>query len=115
MQQVLSGLNCDTGELDRAGTRFWNLLTAELKTAAALTADAHDIAARRLAFETLSDKLWLAVSTFESRAGATVRRFHCPMAMDGAGAYWLQGAETVANPYYGAAMLRCGSQVEVLR
>jgi hypothetical protein len=31
------------------------------------------------------------------------------MAFDNQGAYWLQASETVANPYFGAEMLRCGA------
>jgi Cu(I)/Ag(I) efflux system membrane fusion protein len=31
------------------------------------------------------------------------------MAFDGRGASWLQADEEIQNPYYGAAMLRCGS------
>ena len=34
------------------------------------------------------------------------------MALDGAGADWIQEGEQVANPYYGADMLRCGSLTE---
>ncbi len=113
LQEVLSELACDTSQLDASGAEFWSLLTRELKTAASLTAGAQDIAARRMAFEPLSDTLWLAVSTFEGESESPVCRFHCPMAMDGAGAFWLQSGETTANPYYGASMLRCGSQVEV--
>jgi len=33
------------------------------------------------------------------------------MALDGAGANWLQDGKTTVNPYYGCSMLRCGSQV----
>jgi hypothetical protein len=33
--------------------------------------------------------------------------YYCPMA-DG---YWIQTAEGVRNPYYGASMLRCGDKV----
>ena len=44
----------------------------------------------------------------------TVRLFHCPMAHDSQGADWLQLAVETANPYFGAAMLRCGSQTDSL-
>ena len=113
VQEALSKLDCDTSQLDAAGAKFWGLLVTEMQAAASLTAGARDIAARRMAFEPLSDALWLAVSTFEGESESPVRRFHCPMAMDGAGAFWLQNGETTANPYYGASMLRCGSQVEM--
>lgn len=33
--------------------------------------------------------------------------FHCPMAKGS----WIQSGKTVANPYYGSKMLRCGSKV----
>lgn len=33
---------------------------------------------------------------------------HCPMAADGKGADWIQRDGEVANPYFGARMLRCG-------
>lgn len=33
---------------------------------------------------------------------------HCPMAFDNRGADWLQRTETIANPYFGGSMLRCG-------
>ncbi len=36
--------------------------------------------------------------------------YHCPMA--GEGGYWIQTTEGVRNPYYGAAMLKCGNKVE---
>lgn len=32
----------------------------------------------------------------------------CPMAFGNKGAYWLQEQEKIANPYFGAKMLRCG-------
>jgi Cu(I)/Ag(I) efflux system membrane fusion protein len=38
----------------------------------------------------------------------------CPMANDNQGAKWLSTEEEIRNPYYGDAMLSCGSVVEVL-
>jgi Cu(I)/Ag(I) efflux system membrane fusion protein len=32
----------------------------------------------------------------------------CPMAFDFKGALWLQRAAEIDNPFFGAAMLRCG-------
>ncbi len=113
MHHALMTLSCDTDQLDDDAAEFWRQVTGKLTTAANLSAGAKDIAARRMAFEPLSDTLWLTVSTFEGGSENVMRRFHCPMAMDGAGAFWLQPGETTANPYYGAAMLRCGSQVEL--
>ncbi len=110
----VAALNCDVAQLDQQAAEFWRLAYNRMSAAAELTSGATDIAARRLAFEPLSDTLWLTVSTFQGESEHAVRRFHCPMAMDGAGAFWLQSGTTTANPYYGSAMLRCGSQVELV-
>jgi hypothetical protein len=37
---------------------------------------------------------------------------HCPMAFGNKGGFWIQGDKKIANPYYGAMMLRCGSVKE---
>lgn len=42
----------------------------------------------------------------EGAAGLFVA--HCPMAMGGQGASWIQSDREIRNPYYGARMLRCG-------
>ena len=48
-------------------------------------------------------------------AGATtpLLQMYCPM-VKGGGGDWLQAAEPLANPYYGAKMLRCGDVVRTL-
>lgn len=38
----------------------------------------------------------------------------CPMANDNQGAQWLSAESEIRNPYYGDAMLTCGSVIEVL-
>jgi Cu(I)/Ag(I) efflux system membrane fusion protein len=72
-------------------------------------AAASDMAAARRAFQTLTEEL----STLLRHKGTTrtepLYRVHCPMAFDNKGADWVQADKTVANPYFGAAMLRCGS------
>jgi hypothetical protein len=40
---------------------------------------------------------------------------HCPMANNGEGGDWLSGEKSIKNPYYGSAMLECGSVVQVLK
>jgi len=72
---------------------------------------ARDLDAMRAAFEPLSMELMQAVKTFGVASGDAVYQVHCPMAFDGRGADWLQGDKQVRNPYYGAAMLSCGSVV----
>jgi Cu(I)/Ag(I) efflux system membrane fusion protein len=112
---ALDALDETSANLPSQGRIFWSGLRESLHTSAQTTAAAENIDARRVAFEPLSDGLWAAAQKFGQGGQLTVRRFHCPMAFDNAGAYWLQDHTTVANPYYGDAMLRCGSEVEVIQ
>ena len=48
------------------------------------------------------------VSLVENQLSFTIYEEHCPMAFDNKGANWLQKESELANPYYGAMMLRCG-------
>lgn len=62
---------------------------------------------RRPHFETLSEALIAAVES-APEAFETVWLMHCPMVHPDRGANWLQPAEPLRNPYFGAAMLMCG-------
>jgi Cu(I)/Ag(I) efflux system membrane fusion protein len=107
-------LDCATAGLSSDSAGRWNRTVALLRGAAAKTAAAGEMGQRRQAFEPLSDLLWESLAAFGTGTDQPVRRFHCPMAFDDRGAFWLQPGETTANPYYGDMMLRCGSQKDVL-
>jgi Cu(I)/Ag(I) efflux system membrane fusion protein len=83
----------------------------DLVAASAAVVDAPDLAGMRMALQPLSDLLWVMIEAVGWQGEQSLRRFHCPMAFDNAGAHWLQFDETTANPYYGAMMLRCGGEV----
>jgi len=73
--------------------------------AAAAKMKAGDLAALRAPMKELS----VATDAFLRAAGtAGWQLYYCPMA-DG---YWIQTAEGVRNPYYGAQMLACGDKVD---
>lgn len=72
-------------------------------------AAAREIAACRKSFSALSDRMVLLMSEAKYGGSKAVLEFHCPMANDNKGGKWLQAEESVANPYFGASMLRCGS------
>ncbi len=111
---ALDALNEASVNLPSQGRVFWSGLEETLHSSARAAAAAENIDARRVVFEPLSDGLWTVAQKFGQGTNLAVRRFHCPMAFDNAGAYWLQDHATVANPYFGDAMLRCGSEVEVI-
>jgi hypothetical protein len=66
---------------------------------------AKDIAVARTAFGELSSAIVQYAEKTKSGYGADVRQAYCPMVNKP----WLTKDKTIRNPYYGAAMLTCGS------
>lgn len=82
---------------------------AELSEAAKKLAGS-DITATRNAFESVSDGMVEYMrATPDTQAGNVL--VFCPMAFDNKGALWVQPEGKIANPYYGASMLRCGNKL----
>jgi len=77
-------------------------LAAAADPAKAIAAAA-DIKAARAAFGDLTDILLKVAG--DGTGGAGVRVAYCPMVKKS----WLQASGEIANPYYGASMLRCGT------
>jgi hypothetical protein len=74
-------------------------------TGAKKLASAKDIASARSAFGEISTALVAYAEKTKSGFGSDVRLAYCPMANKP----WLTKDKTIRNPYYGAAMLTCGS------
>ena len=105
----------DTGLVEGTTHEAWMDIAGELRAAASALVAARDLGARRAALAPLSAALERALDTFGfERAGEELGVFHCPMALDGAGADWIQAGEATANPYLGGAMPRCGERTRVL-
>tara|TARA_B110000037_G_scaffold212249_1_gene264820 strand:- start:106 stop:711 length:606 start_codon:yes stop_codon:yes gene_type:complete len=73
-----------------------------------------NIEAARSLFATLSKDFIAVAKTQVSESPYNIVEMHCSMALDHAGASWLQSSAELANPYYGASMLRCGSTVSTI-
>lgn len=71
--------------------------------------EAKELAPQREAFHAFSDTLIAATRAMGLPEGNEALVVHCPMAFDFGGADWIQMGEEVSNPYFGAAMLRCGT------
>ena len=83
----------------------------KLKKAAATVADSKaKIDARRNAYVVLNTMLIPTISRYAAQLRVTHDHVYCPMANDNSGAGWLQKPGEVANPYFGASMLRCGGK-----
>jgi len=73
-----------------------------------------DMEAQRKAFSSLSDNLYKAIKAY-GLGGKTAYYEFCPMAFNNEGGYWLSDREQIRNPYFGDAMLTCGSVKETLK
>jgi Cu(I)/Ag(I) efflux system membrane fusion protein len=91
----------------------WNRLARTMHDGLSELARAAGLDSQRRHFESFSDALTDAVQTFGIAEAGPVYRAMCPM-VEGRLGYWLQDEELIANPYFGASMLRCGDIVEVL-
>ena len=93
-------------DLDQARQALQNLVqnaSPTLKPLAKKAASGADIAAVRVAFKPLSEE----VRKGQIPEGYVVA--YCPMADGDKGAHWVQKDQPqIANPYFGASMLRCG-------
>ena len=67
---------------------------------------------QRRQFGFLSQALINTLTAFGADGTLYVQR--CPMAFDNAGANWLSEESAIRNPYFGEAMLTCGSTLDTL-
>lgn len=70
---------------------------------------AEGIEAARTAFSELSKAFQTLVEHVGTTGKVKLYLGQCPMALNYQGATWVQDAEKVSNPYFGASMLTCGS------
>jgi Cu(I)/Ag(I) efflux system membrane fusion protein len=82
---------------------------ADLIAPAKIISSESDIKAARTAFLDLSRQMTSLVQHIGLTSETPLYTASCPMAFDGKGGSWIQSDKTVANPYYGSMMLRCGS------
>ncbi len=75
---------------------------------------ASDLKAARGAFHAISKDLAKMVEHIGTSGKSDVLKMRCPMAFGGKGGIWLQDGDDLANPYYGAAMYKCGAVQKTL-
>ena len=104
----------DMGLLDGPAHMAWMRESDNLKKSVDVMAGADDIEQTRSGFLLLSESMAAVAKQFGTAGVRPVLRFHCPMAFNGRGADWLQNKPETENPYFGAAMFKCGQQTEVI-
>lgn len=92
----------------------WMKASANLGKVAGDLADAKEIEGIRRGFALFSEEFVLVIKTFGIDSPGPVYKLHCPMAFNNRGADWLQNVKEVHNPYFGAAMPKCGDVVETI-
>jgi hypothetical protein len=73
-----------------------------------------DIKDQRKSFSPLSNEITNLVKGSKLTSGSIYLEY-CPMANDNEGAFWLSNEKEIKNPYFGDAMLKCGSVKETLQ
>ncbi len=104
---AVQGVNTDG--LDERAEQTWTLARNQFLLALRGDLAAVPLADLRHRFRTISLTLGAVIDTFDGAVPQLMFKTYCPMAFDNQGAWWLQADQTVANPYFGAAMLRCGT------
>ena len=98
--------------LDAQARNEWQGQHSALSASVAQLAKARTIDDQRKGFAAMAKALAAAVKRFGHALGKPVYQMRCPMAFANRGALWLQDSQDVLNPYFGAAMLKCGEAVE---
>lgn len=91
----------------------WMAVYEALAFEAGHIADTRDVTHQRDHFATLSEKMHQLFKT--SAYAEPVYEQHCPMFNKGKGANWLSRDPEIKNPYYGAAMMGCGSTKGIIQ
>jgi|GEM_PF-1210027 Cu(I)/Ag(I) efflux system membrane fusion protein len=99
--------------LDEDSKNKWNGYLSKLNSYSNQISKSEDIETQRKTFYELSGTLAKAIKRFGIKEKSVYKIF-CPMAFDGKGAFWLNDAKEVINPYFGDQMLHCGEVQEQL-
>ena len=97
---------------DAASHQHWMKAAKEMRQSATAIAASDNIKDQRSHFKGLSTAITSAVQMYG--IGQVVYNQFCPMADDNKGAYWLSNDKNVLNPYFGSAMLACGSVKQII-
>lgn len=107
---TLEALNAiPTSNLGKMEQEHFNASVKMLEAIAAKT----NLNNQRSHFVLLNEHLVALVSVFSTLEN-TLYVQQCPMANNNQGAVWLSKEKDIRNPYFGAAMLKCGSTIKSL-
>ena len=92
---------------------LWMDIEKALKISTHKIANTNNIKTQRELFITLSKSMTKAVEIFG--VNKKIYQQFCPMANSDKGAFWLSTEKNIKNPYFGEAMLQCGSVTSIIK
>jgi membrane fusion protein, copper/silver efflux system len=110
LAKLTDTINVD--QLSGDAVRIWDGLKKNITAAAEEISIARNITDARSGFSHLSAEIFILAKKIGTAGKLPIYRFHCPMAFDNKGGYWLQNSQEIDNPYFGAVMLKCGEKTE---
>lgn len=103
----------ESRSLEPASLKTWKKIYEPLERDVHRVAKAGTLDMARIPFSPLSNAMRSVITTFASPK-PSIHLFHCPMALDNQGAWWLQNDGQTRNPYFGVTMLLCKDVAEPL-
>jgi len=104
--------------LDEKAQETWKKLSDAMETNLKAMTDSREIGAMRKAFDPVSEAFAKVIMGFRHTMKDPLLLYHCPMASNEQGAYWIESSQDVKNPYFGGTpykgqeMLKCAELVE---
>lgn len=100
--------------LSHGNHTLWMQNADELKKILSDAAKSDDIEKLRQKFALLSEQIYILATELGIPPESTYYQLKCPMAFNNRGATWIQEHKETQNPYFGSAMLKCGSVIEII-
>ena len=116
LEELMQGV--DVNILSEKARHTWTTLSGTMVGDLKKIAETKEIEAQRKAFDPLSEAFAKILMSFRHVMTHPLVVFHCPMAFNQKGAYWIEGSEQRRNPYFGRTpfngqdMLQCGELIE---
>jgi hypothetical protein len=110
LRQAADSLKLDEIKGDSTGAikETAQIFASTISTSAHALSLENGLEAKRKEFEMIADALYNLTRTVRYDGQKLYWQF-CPMAFDNKGAYWVSDERAIRNPYFGDAMLECGS------
>jgi len=96
------------GTLAGEALASWRQVSGPLRNATESIGKATDLESARRPFALLSEGMIHILKRFGHAGPDDLVQARCPMAFSNRGAHWVQRGDEIHNPYFGAAMPRCG-------